>query len=1107
MMRLLKNFTKFIYLVFFCSAIFSRDDNTFFKNYVHNTTPYNQNRTEYSINNFDNYIEEYWQFEGSQNNDPSFGYINHNTVTDPVYEGEGALQLEYSVHNIESWGGYVKYFHMHPDIENGGVYDWSGYNTLSISYFIQDSPSNPDEFQFRLNLSDYSDIQDPEYNGLGEFFYSFHTILGNEPGWHTLDIPLIRNDSWDGTGFNLTGWAGDNANGELETHAIGGFHFEFSIAGSGQGNYDGGTIIFDDFGLKNVYDDIPPDPPGNLTIVDGNYYNLIMWDDVPNEEGETYRVYASLDPNDLSGENSEVVAVVQENNQNAYHILHVPLMDEFVSYYYSVECMDSWGNVSNLAFTESSFTNEARGIPVVSTTDLPLNPEPDGDLGEWESSIITPFFIGVSNNSWGTPNIPVGIVNNDEDLSCELYIAMDESNLYISAHIQDDNYNGHNGEWDWWEYDAIEIFIGLYNRPSEPHLNFERGYEPDYQFVFLPGSMFEAQTGLEYGIESEHYSFVVDGSSYIIEAVLPLDQIAGDSDVVYQINEGDRIPMEVNIHDNDGNGREGMLTSSHLNMDNAWQSPSVWTTTFVYPAEIMVPLSINTSEEYVLHGDTVVVDVGIDNLSAPLSSVSLSFSGFQDRLMVTRIILDNESLMGSSDWSMEYNVLDGVLETAAAGSEEINQSGHLFSIEFFVYDTVSSQLVDVNVIEYLGNENLSEFESFSGGVQVLWEPSASFESDVSSGMYPLMVNFSNISTPGTYPIVDFQWDFGNGESAQGESVSTTYHMPGDYTVSLSVLDEFGLTDTLVIEQFISVDTLYGDVDYNTEVNLFDAIYVLEGSVGLVEFDPLTQSVGDVSISNTISNLDASLIMQYASGLIGSLPIDNSLDYVASGNIELMDQNADPGTVIYVPVEIDGGNNIFGFTGTVNYDADILSIDTLLFTNETNDYIVSSNMIEPGVMILSVASINVVSDSDTLFTIGLSVGENFTQETNISITEFFWNENEPINLATQMTIGFGLSIDDEMMPNKYSLYQNYPNPFNPITYIAYDLPERANVSIQIFDMMGRHIQTIINIEESAGKKLVKWNGTNQTGESVSAGVYLYELDAGNFRDIRKMILLK
>jgi hypothetical protein len=91
--------------------------------------------------------------------------------------------------------------------------------------------------------------------------------------------------------------------------------------------------------------------------------------------------------------------------------------------------------------------------------------------------------------------------------------------------------------------------------------------------------------------------------------------------------------------------------------------------------------------------------------------------------------------------------------------------------------------------------------------------------------------------------------------------------------------------------------------------------------------------------------------------------------------------------------------------------------------------------------------------------------------------------------------------------EFTLSQNYPNPFNPVTAIHYDLPEDALVNITIYDMMGRIAKTMVNSRQNAGFKSIQWNATNNAGQPVSAGLYLYTIQAGSFRQTRKMILLK
>ena len=92
-------------------------------------------------------------------------------------------------------------------------------------------------------------------------------------------------------------------------------------------------------------------------------------------------------------------------------------------------------------------------------------------------------------------------------------------------------------------------------------------------------------------------------------------------------------------------------------------------------------------------------------------------------------------------------------------------------------------------------------------------------------------------------------------------------------------------------------------------------------------------------------------------------------------------------------------------------------------------------------------------------------------------------------------------------DRFLLNDNYPNPFNPSTIINYNIPENDFVKITIYDMMGRVVKTLVNGSQTAGFKSVQWNATNDRNEPVSAGLYLYSIQAGEFRQTRKMVLLK
>ena len=94
-----------------------------------------------------------------------------------------------------------------------------------------------------------------------------------------------------------------------------------------------------------------------------------------------------------------------------------------------------------------------------------------------------------------------------------------------------------------------------------------------------------------------------------------------------------------------------------------------------------------------------------------------------------------------------------------------------------------------------------------------------------------------------------------------------------------------------------------------------------------------------------------------------------------------------------------------------------------------------------------------------------------------------------------------------LPSSYGLFQNFPNPFNPFTTLQYKLPQNSYVDVTIYDMLGNVVYNLVNTNQSSGYKSVQWNATNNLGEPVSAGVYLYKIQAGDFVATKKMILLK
>ena len=102
-----------------------------------------------------------------------------------------------------------------------------------------------------------------------------------------------------------------------------------------------------------------------------------------------------------------------------------------------------------------------------------------------------------------------------------------------------------------------------------------------------------------------------------------------------------------------------------------------------------------------------------------------------------------------------------------------------------------------------------------------------------------------------------------------------------------------------------------------------------------------------------------------------------------------------------------------------------------------------------------------------------------------------------------------TLDNDMVnPYSYSLKSNYPNPFNPSTTIEYSIAEISDVSISIYDASGRLVKNLISSQHVPGDSYqVSWNGTNESGTSVSAGMYFYKINAGSFVETKKMLPVK
>ena len=102
----------------------------------------------------------------------------------------------------------------------------------------------------------------------------------------------------------------------------------------------------------------------------------------------------------------------------------------------------------------------------------------------------------------------------------------------------------------------------------------------------------------------------------------------------------------------------------------------------------------------------------------------------------------------------------------------------------------------------------------------------------------------------------------------------------------------------------------------------------------------------------------------------------------------------------------------------------------------------------------------------------------------------------------------IDVEDNLYPEvTESNLHNYPNPFNPVTTISYSINETGNVIIEVYNLKGQLVETLVNEVKETGDHSIRWNGSDSSKKPVSSGIYLYKMKTENHSSIKKMILMK
>ena len=201
------------------------------------------------------------------------------------------------------------------------------------------------------------------------------------------------------------------------------------------------------------------------------------------------------------------------------------------------------------------------------------------------------------------------------------------------------------------------------------------------------------------------------------------------------------------------------------------------------------------------------------------------------------------------------------------------------------------------------------------------------------------------------------------------------------------------------------------------------------------------------------------------------------------------QQLESGSSLYYSVDTKDSN-------FVNLDIEILSKNTNSTTFRLTT-IFKDSLLNFDIKTQNIQKINVANTEKVDFLVSAFNMEN----KNVSFDFKISKNSQSLLDSTKLAINM---INN---PKSFTLYENYPNPFNPNTTLRFDIPENSDVTISIYNMLGQKVKNFNMPRLSAGYHSIQWDGTNQSGVSIGAGVYFYQLQTKNIVKTSKMTLLK
>jgi len=307
------------------------------------------------------------------------------------------------------------------------------------------------------------------------------------------------------------------------------------------------------------------------------------------------------------------------------------------------------------------------------------------------------------------------------------------------------------------------------------------------------------------------------------------------------------------------------------------------------------------------------------------------------------------------------------------------------------------------------------------------------------------------------------------------------------------------TADLTITATITRSRARGDVDGNGTVQAADATPVLQHVAGIITLtDAAALYAADASNNGSVSAYDAALILQAAAGLItlpasADMSLQKSVAVDAVGSLSWASPEAtrEEG-VVKINLNIANPANVYAVQLTSKVDANLLTVDHVNVALPEG-WQMQWSVVENELRVAMAGATPLPSGSVAAIMVRLK-----NRESRLSFsTDAMLNENS-------QSLG---AVEIAAVPTEFALQLNYPNPFNPSTTIKYQIANDASVNLDIWNLQGQKIRTLVGKEQKSGYYSVVWDGRNDAGQTVSTGLYLYRVQAGSFVATHKMLMIK